>query len=230
MKYLGDFFQLFFPRQCCLCGELLANNEHDICSSCLIELPFVVSTDATDNPVEHRLRGRIPIDAATALLYFQQGNKTQRLLHQIKYSGNEKLAVTMGRRMGIKLAESGQFDNVDILVPVPLHRSKLRKRGYNQSLLLCKGIAQTFPRPISDSNLVRKIKTDSQTHKNREERMENMSHVFEVRNPEALSGKHLLLVDDVITTGATAEACCQALCQIPKIRLSLACLAMAGDC
>lgn len=195
-----------------------------------MELPFVVSPDATDNPVEHRLRGRIPIHAATALLYFQQGNKTQKLLHQIKYSGNEKLAVTMGRRMGIKFAESGQFDNIDILVPVPLHRSKLHKRGYNQSLLLCKGIAQTFPRPISDSNLIRKIKTDSQTHKNREERMENMSHVFEVHDPEALSGKHLLLVDDVITTGATAEACCQALCQIPNVRLSLACLAMAGDC
>ena len=229
MRLLRDFIELFFPRVCCVCGTPLVGDEHDICTRCLLELPEAYTATGSDSMLERRLRGRVPIRKASALLYYKQGTGAQTILHQIKYYGNERLAITMGRQMGITLMNSGLFDDVDIIVPVPLHRSKERKRGYNQSLLLCQGIAQRFPRPISTGNLVRIKKTDTQTKKNREERLDNMRGVFAVTNPEAFIGKHILLVDDVITTGATTEACYEAMKHIEGISFSIATLAVSGD-
>ena len=135
----------------------------------------------------------------------------------------------MGRQLGLHLINSGLFDDVDLLIPVPLHRSKERRRGYNQSLLLCEGIAQTFPRPIVSGNLIRTRHTESQTHKTRIERLDNMKGVFALKNPDELKGKHILLIDDVITTGATTEACWMALRSVEGVQISIASLAISGD-
>jgi ComF family protein len=224
-----DLIGLFFPRCCSICGELLVGGERHICSRCLLHLPEAYNAIGEENYVEQRLMGRIPIVAATALLLFRRGNEVQTLLHQIKYRGNEPLAVAMGRHLGLRLAESGRFDDVDLLVPVPLHPRKERKRGYNQSLLLCQGIAQTFPHPIEQGNLIRTHHTPSQTRKNRQQRLKNMEDVFAISHPDRLKGKHLLLIDDVLTTGATTEACAKQLLTVEGVSISVASLAAAGD-
>ena len=204
-------------------------DEHELCTSCLLELPHTHILHNDNNFIEKRFLGRLPLQHATALLIFSKKGKTQSILHQIKYKGNEKLAIDMGRLLGTHIAQSGLFDDVDILIPVPLHRRKERKRGYNQSLLLCKGVAQVFSRTIVSDNLVRMRHTESQTHKNRQQRLENMEGVFHVKRPEELEGKHILLIDDVITTGATTEACCKPLLSIKGLRISIASLAVSGD-
>lgn len=229
MSIFRDFLHLFFPRTCCICGRVLVGDEEEICLHCLSDLPEALSANTKDNMVTRRLMGRIPVEAATALLIFKQGNSTQKILHQIKYYGNERLANQMGIMMGQRLAASGMFDNIDLIIPVPLHPKKMRIRGYNQSLLLCRGIVKSFPKPICDDNLVRTRHTETQTRKSREERLDNMQGVFALRNPNELVDKHILLVDDVITTGATTEACWSALKDIEGIRISLASLAVSGD-
>ena len=229
MRWINDFIRLFFPRNCIVCGTPLVDGEEELCTACLFSLSEVHTANSNENLVERRLRGRVPVQHATALLVFQRKNSTQTILHQIKYSSNQKLAHIMGRQLGLHIARSGQFDDVDIIVPVPLHRRKERRRGYNQSLLLCRGLAQTFERPIADGILVRTRHTESQTHKNRIERLENMKGVFAVTDPKALQGKHILLVDDVITTGATTEACYAALSSVDGLRVSIAALAVSGD-
>ena len=135
----------------------------------------------------------------------------------------------MGRQLGLHLNKSVLFDDVDLLMPVPLHRHKERRRGYNQSQLICEGIIQTFPRPIVSGNLIRTRHTDSQTHKTRIERLDNMKGVFALKNPDELKGKHILLIDDVITTGATTEACWMALRSVEGVQISIASLAISGD-
>lgn len=226
---LRDLLSLFFPNVCAICGQPLVGDEHDLCSHCLLQLPEALNAEADDNLIERRFRGRLPYQAVTALLLFTRGNKTQRIIHQIKYYGHQQLAVAMGRQLGLRLAANPRFADVDLLIPVPLHRRKQRRRGYNQSLLICQGIAQTFPRPIVADNLRRTRFTRSQTHMNRQQRLDNMSGVFSLDDPAALQGRHLLLVDDVVTTGATTEACCQALLKAPATRVSIAALAISGD-
>lgn len=212
-----------------MCGKTLVGNEHDLCTACLLELPEALSARSNDNFVERRLIGRIPIQHATALLIFRRKSSAQKIIHQIKYSGNERLAITMGRQMGLLLNESGLFSDIDCLVPVPLHKRKQRQRGYNQSQLLCEGIAQTFPHPIVSDNLIRTHHTESQTHKTRIQRLDNMNGVFAVKDKNALKNKHILLIDDVITTGATTEACWSALSSVEGLKISIAALAVSGD-
>ena len=229
LQLFRNFIELFFPKTCCVCGTPLVGSEHDICTRCLLSLPEALTSLYDNNFVERRFFGRVPVEHCTALLLYKRQSNAQKILHQIKYYGNEELALTMGRQLGLHLAKSGLFDSVDILIPVPLHRRKERQRGYNQSLRLCEGIAQTFPRPIISGNLVRKHRTESQTHKTRIQRLDNMKGVFAVIEPEALKNKHILLVDDVITTGATTEACWMALRDIEGLRISIASLAVSGD-
>lgn len=182
------------------------------------------------NLVERRFWGRIPIEAGAALLEFKKGNLSQQVVHNIKYRNNQPLGLVMGRQMGAMLRDSHRFDSVDLLLPIPLHRKKERKRGYNQSVLLCRGIAEVFPRPVSIGAVVRQKATDTQTNKTREERLDNMRDVFLLKSSKSLEDKHILLVDDVVTTGATTEACFQAIRAVKGLRISVAFLAVAGDC
>lgn len=229
MHLLKDFIELFFPRTCCICGRPLVGDEKELCLHCQSDLPEALNTSRHDNFVTLRLQGRVPLEAATAMLIFKRGNSTQTILHQIKYHGNERLAILMGQQLGRLLAANSLFDSVDMIIPVPLHPRKIRYRGYNQSLLICKGIVKEFTRPISDNNLIRTRHTETQTRKNREERLENMKDVFALLDPSQLQGKHILLVDDVLTTGATTEACWTALKKVEGLKISIATLAASGD-
>lgn len=179
------------------------------------------------NPMEERFLGRVQFVAGGAFLHFRKKTISQRAVHQIKYHGDLKLAAYIGTMIGREIADTHRFDDVDVLLPIPLHPRKRRKRGYNQSLEICKGIASTFPRPIETKAVVRTRHTDTQTLRNRIERMDNMTDVFRITDAKALHGKHILVFDDVITSGATVEACCRAILDVPTTKISIFCLALA---
>lgn len=225
---LHDLIQIFFPSTCCCCGRILVGSEHHICIHCLFHLPTTEFCDFDNNPVENLFLGRIPYQAATSYLYFSHYNITRSLLHAIKYRNNLHLARIMGRQIGLALAKSHRFSTIDTIVPIPLHKAKQRRRGYNQSQEICYGIAETFPCNISVGNLVRTINTDTQTNKDRLHRLDNMTDAFALHNPQLFEGKHLLLVDDMLTTGATIESASITLYSVPNIHLSIATLAVGG--
>ncbi len=225
--WLRGVVALFFPERCYACGKDLVGEAGGLCTACHLHLPLCNYTIRPANPTEMRLAGRIPFVAATSHLIFTQGNITQSLLHAIKYRHATRLAKQLGRQLGASLKESHRFDDVDVIVPVPLHRRRQRHRGYNQSLLISQGIAETFPRQVEHKSLQRKVDTGTQTHLSRRQRADNMKGVFMLRHAGTLSGKHVLLVDDVLTTGATIEACWLALKEVPGIKISIATLAIA---
>lgn len=225
--FLLDFIRLLFPATCIGCGNLLVGNESQLCSNCIASLPLTNFYEIKDNPMELRFAGRIPFHAASAHLFFQHQSLTRTILHEIKYHNNIPLALAMGRQIGIALSQSHRFDEVTALVPIPLHWIKKWSRGYNQSEILCQGIAETFPRPIITHSLYRQTYTNTQTKKNRLDRLKNMENVFALKDAEPLHGQHVLLVDDMTTSGSTLESAATALLQIPGITLSLVSLGFA---
>lgn len=225
---IKDIVDLFFPPTCCGCGKPLVGNEQKLCTTCLMQLPETLQAAMPGNTTEQRLVGYYPYQAAYSHLFFTQQGITQHILHQIKYHGDAELAVFMGRLMGKAIEDSHRFDQVDIIIPVPLHRKKKRKRGYNQSEKLCQGIIEAFHRPVSSDNLFRITHTRTQTRKNRQERLDNMKGVFQLRRPSELEGKHILLVDDVLTTGATTGACADVLLAVKGVTISIATLAVTS--
>jgi ComF family protein len=172
--------------------------------------------------------GRAPLTYAAAQYYFTKESLMQRLMHSFKYKNNKELGFYLGQLMGQALSESNRFTNIDALIPLPLFASKERKRGYNQATVLCDGIAEVLKKPVLKNVVVRTHHTETQTKKNRIERWQNMEGRFELVNTKAIAGKHLLLVDDVVTTGATLEACSRELFLAPDIRLSIATLCFSS--
>ncbi len=152
----------------------------------------------------------------------------QRLIHQLKYKGNYEIGVFLGKLCGSKLKDSEYFNTADVIIPVPLHWKKVKKRGYNQSEMFAKGLSKIMGAELNTTVLSRKVHTETQTRKSRQERWKNVSDVFELSAPGQLTGKHILLVDDVITTGATLEASATRLCSIPDVKISIATIATAG--
>lgn len=221
-----ELFSLLFPKTCCHCGAPLVGDEHDLCVRCLLHLPLARHSSQPSNLTEQRLLGRLPIVSATSLLLFKHGTASQSLLHQIKYRNAPQLAHSLGRQMGMDLLQSGRFQQIDLLMPVPLHWRRRWQRGYNQSEMLCLGISEILHCPVSTRHLYRTAHTGTQTRKKRQARMDNMQGVFALRHTSELTGLHVLLVDDVITTGATVEACGKLLLQIDGLRLSIASLAV----
>ena len=171
--------------------------------------------------------GRVKIEFATSFFYFSKGSKYQSLLHNLKYKGMKELGAEIGMQFGIDLLQSDDFLSVDVICPVPLHPQKEKKRGYNQSWWIASGIATQMQRTLSDDNLKRVTATETQTKKTRFERWQNVEGIFELNDPEAFSGKHILLIDDVITTGSTLEACAQSILSKTDARVSIATLATA---
>ncbi len=226
-EYLESFRSLLFPNLCMSCSGVLSKNEKVICIICENTLPKTNFHLAPENVIFNRLYGRIPIESATALFYFDKGNKVQHLMHLLKYSGKKEIGVHLGKMLGKDLVESNSFKNISIVIPVPLHEKKLRMRGYNQSEYFAKGIAEAMKISVA-TNVLRRIEnTDTQTGKNRFERWNNVKEAFVLSNKEALKNQHVLLVDDVVTTGATLEACAQHLMQIENTRVSIATIAFA---
>jgi ComF family protein len=180
-----------------------------------------------DNPVEKKFWGRIRLEHATAQYYFTRESLIQRLMHQFKYKGNRDLGFQLGEFMGTSIKKSGRFD-VDALIPLPLFRAKEKKRGYNQAAILCEGMAESLQVPVLNDVVIRSHHTDTQTKKGRIERWQNMESKFMLVRTESVSSKHLLLVDDVITTGATLEACGAELLKAENVKLSIAALCYAS--
>ena len=227
-NYFNDFLSLLFPNLCCGCGTSLHIGEAQLCTSCLYQLPYTDHHLHQENKVARQFWGRIPCHAAMAMLFFRKGGNVQQIIHHLKYGNQPELGVKLGQLLGERLLLSPYYQDIDLLIPVPLHKKRERQRGYNQSASIAEGIAQVLQLPVSNTNLLRKTSTDSQTRKGRSLRFENMSKAFEVSNAAVLKGKHILLVDDVLTTGATLEACGLELLKCGVYRVSFATLAFVG--
>lgn len=223
---LYDLVHLFYPYGCIICGNRLLRNENYLCTACLFELPRTSFQDYTDNIMHRLFWGRVPVCYATALFYFSSSDQYQPLLYQLKYYGHKEIGQIMGKMLGEELLGSS-FTEVDAIVPVPLHPRKYRKRGYNQSESIARGIGAILNKPVYTHVLYRAVDTDTQTRKSKYERWRNIQGVFEMHPDMRLTQQHILIVDDVITTGFTLEACALPLLNDPTNKVSLAALAMA---
>lgn len=226
---LSDVVRLFFPHHCGGCGTDIIERSQFLCLKCQSDLPHTGYEKIAYNPVEKIFAGRVPVVAASSQFYFSKGHLIQHLIHQLKYKGNTDAGEYLGTEMGRALLASNRFCNLDVIVPLPLFADKEYKRGYNQAEVICKGMALMMQLPVQRNNVVRIRYTDSQTKKHRTERWQNVENSFAVKNKTALAGKSILLVDDVITTGATLEACSQAVLAIEGTRLSIVTLAIASS-
>jgi len=222
-----DFIDLIFPDLCVVCGNNLQRNEHQLCLSCLVDIPRTNYHLIEGNPVEKRFWGKVPVCRATSYFFFQKGSSFQKLLHILKYNGNKEIGVIMGKYAALDLLETPDFATVDLIIPVPLHPKKFKSRGYNQSEWIGKGIAMILNIPQDTSTLVRVKENPSQTKKSVYERFENTEDIFKLSDSTILAGKHVLLVDDVLTTGSTLEACILALLETEGIKISVFTLAVA---
>jgi ComF family protein len=206
----------------------LLEGEKVVCLGCALELPLTDFHQAANNDATARLAGRFRFERATAHLHFAEDSLTQHLIHLLKYGRRAGIGIALGEAFGEALREAGWMKGIDVIAPVPLHPKKEAARGFNQSSLLVEGMSGATGVP-SEVRALRRIRyTESQTHKTRAERIENVAGAFVVRRPGKLEGRHVLLVDDVLTTGATIEACAQAVLAVPGTRISVATLAIAG--
>lgn len=222
MQVLSDIIQVLFPSTCACCGQVLVRGERQVCLACLMDMAPTLYSPMRDNAVERLLTGRFRFENATAIYRFGQDNTVRRMVHAMKFHGNSDLCLLMGRQMGMELLRSARFDDVDLLLPVPLHWARRLRRGYNQSELLCRGIADVMSRPVNTTAVVRHRYTRQQSLQRGEVRSVNVEGAFWVRRPAEVAGKHVLLVDDVLTTGATVSACAEALSVVPGVRISVA--------
>lgn len=225
--YLADFLSLFFPQLCPACGNELVAHEKVICTDCHYNLPLTNFHLQADNIVARQFWGKINLEGAYSLYYFTKGGKVQSLMHHFKYKNMPQIGNTLGAIAGSQLATNPGFASVDFIIPVPLHKSRLKERGYNQSACFAQGLAEKLDGIVEEDNLIRKRATQTQTHRSRFERFENMQEVFAVNNTDRLKDKHVLLVDDIVTTGSTLEACAIPLLQIEGLKLSIATIAYA---
>lgn len=224
---ISDFVSLIFPQQCVACEETLTWHERNFCMHCLFSLPRTDFHLHEENPVMRRFWGRVPLKAAAAFLVFEKEGKVQRLMHAVKYQGRQEAAIEVGELFGNELKKSPLFHDVTHIIPVPLHRDKLRRRGYNQAEVFARGLAKAMGATLDTTSLLRVTATSTQTRKNRFDRWKNVEEVFSLGEAPHLHGQHILLVDDVVTTGATFEACAQHLTALPGVRISLAAMATA---
>lgn len=219
------FLNLFFPKNCIGCETNLTENDDSLCLKCTVELPETKFT--TNNPLENLFKGKVNIENSYAFLAFKTKSSVQNMMHELKYKKQERSGKYLGKLLGKKLAEFDWIKDVDLIIPVPLHKSKERKRGYNQSAVIIDGIKEKLNIESDYRNLQRKIATKSQTRKNRFARWKNVSSTFSVKNPHLLKGKHILIVDDIVTTGSTLIACTEAILSIPDTKVSIATIAYA---
>jgi ComF family protein len=224
-----SLLHLLYPQICAGCGTDALPEGSRICLDCLQQLPETGFERYADNPVEKMLAGRIPFFEASSQFYFSGDSAVKEMIHQFKYNGNRELGFQLGTLMGLQLLNSGRFDEMDALIPLPLFKKKERKRGYNQAAVLCEAITRVLKVETISDVVFRPQAVSSQTHKGREERWRNLEGNFMLSDPAKIAGKHLLLVDDVITTGATLEACATALLQAAGVKLSIATLCYASD-
>ncbi|MEI7595304.1 MAG: phosphoribosyltransferase family protein [Bacteroidota bacterium] len=223
-----DLISLFFPNICLACSAPLQKFERCVCTSCNYHLPKTNFHKEKENAITQIFWGRINIYSAASYFYFQKAGKVQHLIHQLKYKGQQVVGEYIGEIYGNELKNAEYFKNIDFIVPVPLHPKKLKKRGYNQSECFARGISKSMNAPIVN-DLQRNFFTETQTKKSRFERWRNVGSVFELTNKEKYINKQILIVDDVITTGATIEACAQHFAAIEGVKISVVTIAYASN-
>lgn len=223
----ADFFNLMYPNLCMVCGENLLRNEQHLCLRCLHDIPKTNYHLQSDNPIEKRFWGKVPVHRCTAFFFFQKGSPFQKLLHSLKYKGNKEIGQLLGRYAAVDLLDSVDFASIDVVIPVPLHPNKYKIRGYNQSEWIGKGLSEILEVPQDTGTLRRVRENTTQTKKTVFERYENTEGIFELSDFTSLVGKHVLLVDDVLTTGSTLEACVRTLIEIDGVKVSIFTLAVA---
>jgi len=228
MVYLDDFLSLIYPRLCFACGQPLFANEETICFPCRQELPQTHYHLQPGNPAEQVFWGRCHLEAVAAFYFFRRGGKVQQLLHALKYHHAPEVGVLVGKIYGHQLKNAPGFVTAECIIPVPLHPAKQRVRGYNQSEVFAKGLSETMGIPVNTTSLIRAVASETQTRKSRFNRWENVKTIFALGDQELVLGKHVILVDDVITTGATIEACVNVLQKVEGITISVASIAVAG--
>jgi ComF family protein len=224
MRLLNDLLDLFFPRLCFVCGICLDRDEYDVCNKCCDALPRI-SKYASEN-----LHKKLVISnfypVKTASLYrFMSQNAVSKLIYPFKYYGNRKLAFNMGKRLASTIEADDDYKKADFLVPIPIHPRRKRKRGYNQSEYICRGISSIWNIPVRPNAVKRMVNTKSQTRQSHWERKRNVKNIFALDKIEDLSGKHIILVDDVFTTGSTISSCAECLFQLPDVKISVLTLA-----
>lgn len=227
MNLLEDFIALIFPVTCPVCGNSLFKNEKVVCTKCYSHLPETGFHKHPDNPVSKVFWGRVPLESATSFFFYKKGGSVQQLIHEMKYRGHKEIGVYLGEVYGAQLRGEDHFRDIKLIIPIPLHPKKQKKRGFNQAALFGRGLANSLNIELDTKSVVRVVETSTQTKKSRYKRWENVSEIFQVKDKEKLRGQHVLLVDDVITTGATMEACLQTLMKVPEIKLSVASIAFA---
>lgn len=224
---VNSTLHLFYPHICTGCGSDLLEADNLLCLKCIHDLPHTGFADLPNNPVEKYFWGRIPLTAAYSQFYFSKEFLVQHLIHQLKYKSDTEIGFYLGEMMGKTLLHSNRFSSIDALIPLPLYADKEHKRGYNQAAVICNGISAVMNVPVLNGAVIRQKNTETQTRKHRTERWENVKQSFNVVKEKELAGKHLLLVDDVVTTGATLEACGQVILEASGVKLSIATLAYA---
>lgn len=222
-----DFFSLLFPRLCYACGNQLMRNESLICTECFVVIPRTNYHFVEDNPVAQLFWGRCLIEKAAAFSYYNKGSRIRKLIHNMKYNGIREIGYDLGRLYGLSLKTSGFINDIDIIIPVPLHPVKKRIRGFNQSETISMGIADATHLPVDLKSLARVLVSATQTKRSRYERWTNVEGIFQVLDSQTIMGKHVLLVDDVITTGSTIESCTNELLKIEGVKVSAVALAFA---
>ncbi len=229
MTLFQDFFSLIYPNNCMACGNSLFRNEHVVCTSCLFHLPKTNYHLENNNPVSQIFWGRTNINTAAACYLFTKEGKVQHLIHQLKYKGKKEVGIYIGELYGKELINTPTFEKTDVIIPVPLHQKKEKKRGYNQSEIFATGLSSSMNTPIDTKTLIRTFASETQTKKTRFKRWENVKEIFSLHHPEKLKNKHILLVDDVITTGATIEACANLLNTIEGVSINIASIAVTSN-
>jgi ComF family protein len=231
MNYLydfwDDFISLLFPRLCYACGNHLMRNENLICTECYVVIPRTNYHIEEDNPVAQLFWGRCMIEKAAAFSYYNKGSRIRNLIHNLKYKGIKEIGYELGRIYGLSLKSSGFTTDIDLIIPVPLHPTKKRIRGFNQSDIISMGIADVTGLPVDLKTLSRTTISATQTKRSRYERWTNVEGIFQVIDPQSIMGRHILLVDDVITTGSTIESCTNELLNVEGVKVSVVALAFA---
>ncbi len=228
MSLINDFMSLIYPRRCEACVNNLFKHETFICNRCKLNLPKSNYHQGTQNELSQTFAGRVPLEKSLCFYIFEKSGKVQRLLHAIKYQGQKELAQYLGTLYAQELLKEKVLSEIDLVIPIPLHKKKLKTRGFNQSEWFAKGLAEALEKPLNTTLVERVQETSTQTKKKKYQRWENVEGIFKLKDKVTLANKHILLVDDVITTGATIEAAWMALKDTEGIKISVISIAFAA--